>query len=240
MKRTILLVLFILIPVFLDAEDEGWKTRIGLSYVNTSGNTETETFSGKLDLNGSGWGNRYIVGVSYLFAKTVDVESVNKFSSEARAERVLTGRLFAFLGASCLRDQYAGYNSRVSAGPGLGLDILKQEKQAFKGMLSSMFYFDDYAAANAASESYATGKAGLTYDWQIKEHVSLKALGDYLVSLEETDRYFVTGDISIQAGINSRIAVGLGYQINYQNAPPDPAAVKKTDTTFLSSVIVNW
>ena len=242
MKRGIGILLMIL-PIILFAQDEAtektWKTQLGLSYVNTSGNTETETFSSKLDVEGEGLGNRYILGAGYVFAKTADVESANKFHSEARAERVLTGRLFAFLGATYLSDKYSGYDSRISVGPGLGVDIVTQEKQTLKGMLSSMYFFDAYAVADLESESYATGKAGLTYDWQIREHVSFKALGDYLVSLEDSDRYFVTTDISLQAGINSRIAVGLGYQISYQNAPPDPA-IKKTDTTFLSSVVVNW
>ena len=242
MKNVVWMLIFV-VPVILFAQDEAeekiWTTQLGVSYVNTSGNTETETFSGKLDVEGAGWGNRYILGSSYVFAQTADVESANKFDSEARAERILTGRLFAFLGATYLMDKYAGYDSRISIGPGLGVDLINNEKRTLKGMLSSMYYFDEYAIPDQESENYATGKAGLTYTCQIKEHVSWKALGDYLVSLDETDRYFITGDLSLQVGINSYLAVGLGYQINYQNAPPDPA-IKKTDTTFLSSVVVNW
>jgi putative salt-induced outer membrane protein len=239
MKQTGLIALLLLVPLLLLAKEDGWKTQLGLSYVNTSGNTETETFSGKLDVNGAGMGNRYILGGTYMYGKNGDIENVNKLNADARAERIITGRLFAFVGASYLKDKYSGYDSRMAAGPGLGMDILKQETQTLKGLASSMYYFDDYAIPDLDSENYATGKAGLTYDRKIREHVTLKALGDYMVSLEETDRYFLTGDISIQVGISSRVALGLGYQINYQNTPPDPA-IRKTDTSFLSSLVINW
>ncbi|NQT27275.1 DUF481 domain-containing protein [candidate division KSB1 bacterium] len=240
MKQNILSVLIALISFAVYAEeDAGWKTQLGLSYVNTSGNTETQSFSSKLDVNGTGMGNRYILGGSYLYGKSGDIETANKLNADVRTERVITGRLFAFVGGGYLQDKYSGFDSRISVGLGLGMDIINQEKHSIKGMLSSMYFFDDYAVPDLESENYATGKAGLACDRKIKEHVTLKVLGDYMVSLEETERYFITGDISLQVGVNSRIAIGLGYLLNYQNAPPDPA-IKKTDTTFLSTVVVNW
>ena len=38
-----------------------WKTHIEVSYVTTSGNTKTETLSGKLEVKKEGEKNRYIV-----------------------------------------------------------------------------------------------------------------------------------------------------------------------------------
>lgn len=235
-------LLFMLVPVILAGQGEkekNWKTELGLSYVNTSGNTKTETYSSKLDVAGKAHGNRYLLKSQLVYAKTGGTESANRVGTDIRAERVFTGRLFGFLGVTHVMDKFSGYDHRASVGPGLGLDIINQDHQTLKGMLSSMFYYDDFAVRGMSPEKYPTAKAGLNYTRQIKEHVSFKGDGDFLMSLEETEKHFITTDLSLQIAVQSNLAIGIGYQIHYQNAPP-AEEIKKTDTTFLTSLVVNW
>lgn len=242
------LFLLLLLPVISLAQEEvkeeaekktTWKTKLGLSYVNTKGNTETESYSSKLDISGEAHGNRYLVKSQYVVSSTAGVESANKLNTVLRAERVFTGRLFGFLGVTHLMDKFSGYDHRMSVGPGLGIDILKQEKQTLKGMLSSMYFYDDFAPAELDNETYPTAKTEVNYTRQIRENVSFSGNGDYLLSLVETEKYFATAELSLQVGISTHLAVGLGYQVNYQNKPPT-VTIKKTDTTFLTSLVINW
>jgi putative salt-induced outer membrane protein len=227
------------LPIFLLAEEKNWKTQLGLSYVNTAGNSQTQTLSTKLGVDGSGLGNRYALTSNYVLAKSDGKENANKWNSELRAERVFTGRLFGFIAVTHLIDKYSGYNYRISVGPGLGIDLIKQEKQTLKGMASAMYYYDNYAVEGLKSDKYPTAKAALDFEKKLTETAQFKAKGDYLVSLEDSERYFITADVSLQVTISSNLAVGLGYQVAYQNLPPGPG-IKKTDTTFLSSLVLNW
>ena len=231
-------IVLLCLPALILAEENTWKTRFGLSFVNTSGNTSTQTFSGKLDVDGSGLGNRYALASHYVLARNEGKEIVNKLNSALRVERVFTGRLFGFLAVTHLTDKFSGYDSRISVGPGLGMDILRQEKQSLKGMLSSMYYFDDYALKGLESDRYPTAKAALNYEWKLTETARFKWVNEGLVSLEDSDRYFMTSDASLQVSLSGSFAIGIGYQIAYQNKPP-AAGIRKTDTTFLTSLVIN-
>ena len=87
-------------------------------------------------------------------------------------------------------------------------------------------------------ESYGSFKAGLQYKWILQENVQFQWNADYLISLKEQDKYFLNTDTSLDVAINSRLAIGLSYQIRYQNQIPSKE-VKKTDTAFMTSLIIN-
>ena len=232
-------ILLLCLPLFLFAEEKNWKTQLGLSFVNTSGNSRTQSFSGKLGVDGSGFGNRYILSSNYVLAKDNGQESANKLNSELRAERTITGRLFGFVAATHLMDKYSGYDYRMSVGPGLGFDLIKQDTRTLKGMVSSMYYYDKFSVEGMTSDNYPTAKAALNFEQKLMTTTVFKWKGDYLVSLDDSKRYFMTMDASLQVAMNANLAVGIGYQIAYQNLPPGPG-IKKTDTTFLSSLVMNW
>ena len=224
------------------AEEQGdqapWKIRVELSHVRTSGNTDTETLSGKLEAKKEGEIHRYILKGNALHAEDEGEETANKWLLDGRWERVLREDLFGFLTASYLRDKFSGYDYRANGGLGLGYDLIKTKQHHVKGLISTLYSQDKFSEAGRGSESYISGKAAIYYAWQISESVRFKENADYLVSFEDTDTYFINSETALEVEVNRIISLGLSYSIAYQHRPPSPD-FERTDTLFLASLIID-
>jgi putative salt-induced outer membrane protein len=239
MNRVVLVIMFMLfVHLSIHAQEKTWERRAELSYVQTTGNSRSETASFKLDVNGKGEKNRAFMRLLYLLMRDEGQQKANKFSSGIRYERVFTGRLFGFIDTGYLRDRFAGFEHRVSAGPGIGYDMMTGEKQVLKSLVSGMYVYEKYAVNDHNSDRFATLKMALNYGWNIKENVSFKTNGNYSVSLKDHEKYYINVESSLSVGINSRFSIGISYLVNYQNLVPAPH-IRSTDTSFLTSLIVN-
>jgi len=236
---TILLISTAAINAGDEQDQAAWKMRIELSYVITSGNTDTQSLSGKLGAEKQGELYRHILKGNLLRAEDRGVETANKWLLEGRSERVLKERLFAFLTASHLQDKFSGYDYRMGAGPGLGYDFIKTKEHELKGLISVLHSRDKFSEPDKGSESYISGKAAMYYIWNILENLRFKENADYLVSFEDIDAYFINSETALEVRVNGNISFGVTYSIAYHNKPPLPE-IERTDTTFLTSLIIDF
>ncbi len=222
-----------------EEESNAWKARAEISYVSTSGNSDTQTFAGKLEVKKEGPVHRFYIEGSALFAESDGEETSNRLSFEGRWERVISKRFFGFLSTGYYSDKFSGYNYRLFAGPGAGYDFIKEEKHKLKGLLSIVYYYDDFSEGDKGSDNYPSGKADAKYTWKILDNVLFKQILRYLISFKETDRYFIDSESSIEVKITRMLSLGINYIINYQHLPPSPD-IKHTDTTFLTTLIIDF
>ena len=229
------------VTLFLSQGFAGEKkiaTRFELSYAQTSGNTKTENISGNLNVEGLFQKNKCIARSGYLMAKNNQTENANKFNAEIRYERIFTSRIFGFIESSYLRDRFSGYEYRFSTGPGLGFVVIQKEKHELKALLSGRYDFEKGSVGASETSSYASAKLACEYAGKIKEHVTVKGKADYLTSVEEMEKYYINTEAALEVALGSQLSIGLRYLVSYQNQAPAPE-IKKTDTAFLTSFIVN-
>lgn len=212
-----------------------WKARVELSYINTGGNTESETASGKFDFRHEARRDRYYFKAEALYRENNNEEETNRFASEVNWEHTVTRRFFTVITAGYLTDRYAGFNSRIYGGPGLGYDIVKSDAQHLKALISAIYYADDYTSINPGEDEYWTGKATLKYRLDISEDVTFKQAVDYTVKLSETEKYFLDSETALEAALNSYLSLGLNYVVNYRNGPPP--GIRDTDRKFMATLI---
>jgi len=233
-----LLIVLLIVGISLSEEVEKlWKAHIELSYVRTSGNVRTQTLSEKLEIKREGKVNRLYFKNSALYATQEGSETANRFDVNGRWERLFTERFFGFLTSGYERDKFSGYEYKLSGGPGIGYDIIKTEKHDLKGLLSILYYYNRIEGNGI--DNYATAKAEIYYEWDIRENLRFKENLNYLVNLSDTQTYFINSETSLEVKINQHLSLGVGYKVAYQNKPPEPG-VKRTDTTFSTSLIVDF
>jgi putative salt-induced outer membrane protein len=221
-------------------EEPKWSTHVEMSYVSTNGNTDTQTFSVKLESKLEKDINRYFVKFSGLYAKSNDQETASQWLLNGRWEKILTKKMFAFVDATYLADKFSGYDYRLSIGPGIGYDFVKSAKHDLKGLFSVLYYYDNYIEGSPdSSDSYVAGKGEINYRWLIRENLKFKEDANFIISFNDTDKYFLNSETGIETKINSNISLGVSYRIAYQNQLPSPD-VKHTDTTFLTSLIIDF
>ncbi|EDP76413.1 Putative salt-induced outer membrane protein-like protein [Hydrogenivirga sp. 128-5-R1-1] len=220
-----------------EAQTKRWSAHIELSYVNTSGNTNTQTLSEKLEIKWEGEANRFFLKNSALYATQEDKETANRIDVSGRWERLITERFFGFLTTGYERDKFSGYTYKWNGGPGVGYDLLKTERHELKTLLSVLYYYN--RIEDDGIDNYTTFKAEVYYRWSILENLKLKEDINYIANLSDTKTYFVNSDASLEVKVNEHISLGVGYKVAYQNKPPSPD-VKRTDTTFSTSLIVDF
>ncbi len=222
-----------------DDKSGKWQTHLELSYVATSGNTDTQTFSSKAEIKKEEKINRYYIKFDGLYAKNDDKESANKWNLNGRWERTISEKMFGFLTANYLADKFSGYDYRLSIGPGLGYNFIKNEKHQLKGLATLSYYYDKFSSGTKSSDKYSAGDFALNYRWQILQNLKFKFDGNYIVSFDNTDKYFVNAEAGIESKISGNISLGVSYKVAYQNKLPS-SSLKHTDTTFLTSLIIDF
>lgn len=216
-----------------------WSNHIELSYIQTSGNTETKSFAGKLETSGEGGINRLFFSTDILFQKNADRETADRIMVDGSWELKLSERFFALLTADYQRDRFSGYEYRFSAGPGLGCDLLTGKKTAVKISGSLNYYHEKFTDEESSPESHMAVKAGLGGEYRIRENLRLKNDFEYFISTDDADNYLITNETALYVNINKFISIGLRYLIDYQNAPPTEG-LKRLNTTFFSSLVFDF
>ncbi len=249
MKKHIFIFIILaclVIPISSNAGTEGTeepqskiKTRTELSFVQTSGNTDTQTFSVKAEAKKEGVKNRYYLTAKALYAKEDGRETSNQSSIDGRWERVLSERLFGLLTSGFSMDKFSGYEYRLYAGPGLGYDLIKTDRHVLQSLLSLIYSYDEFSVGDISSDKYVTGKVTLKYEWKILENLKFKEKLDYSVSFKDTNNFFIDSATAVEAKINRALSLGISYVVNYQNLLPSPE-IKRTDTTFLTTLIIDF
>lgn len=105
-----------------------------LGYVQTSGNTETQTLNAKLKLNQNlqAWENVY--GLEALNASQAEQTSAEKYTAKAQGNRLLTAKDYAFGLLSYDDDRFSGFDYEATTVLGYGRKVIDdaQMKLAFE------------------------------------------------------------------------------------------------------------
>jgi len=235
--------LILIIPVISFASDtdqtqqKPFSFRFEGSYVQTSGNTNTETFSEKIEAKYNGEVYRALIKNSALLTRQDRRETANRFDVSSRVERLFTERFFGFGSVSYERDRFSGYDYKLSGGPGIGYDLIRTDHHELKTLLSYIYYYN--RTAEGVLQQYPTLKAEANYLAHLRDNLRLKEYLSYIVNLSDRETYFINSETSLEVKINRYLSLGVGYKLAYQNKPPEPG-IKRTDTTFSTSLIVDF
>ena len=106
-----------------------------LSYVQTNGNTNTTTFSSKLQGIAALSETESIKAKgSILYSESDENTSANKYNVELDYNHMINEKLYSYMGINYIKDQLSDYDYRLNIGPGLGYKVLEDEIQTFEQM----------------------------------------------------------------------------------------------------------
>ncbi len=218
------------------AAPPAWSGESGLSYVATSGNTDTSTLGLTFALNRTPdpWGWEFKAG--YLRAEQDGDTTAERTEVSARAVRALNERWDLFGGVGAEKNVFAGYDLRVLTAVGATYKALlgPVHTLSFDGGLSwtTEEFVDD------TDNDYLGAILGLAYAWQISDTATL---GERLVwnpNFDDSSDWTALSETSLTASIRSNLAVKLGYLYRFDNRPLE--GFDDTDTTTTASLVVSF
>jgi putative salt-induced outer membrane protein len=230
-------------PLFAEeaAEEEekepAWVGSLGLSWVATSGNSDTSSIG--LDFNlekkADPWGLVFVARGNK--ADDSGTTTAENYLIGARAVRKLSAKWEAFGGLQWSKDPFTGFDSQTVASLGATYIAIEGErnKLAFDGGLA--YTWEDQVNPDAKID-YLGGLFGLTWEWQLGANSKLVERLVYYPNFDDSNDWRVTSFTAIEADINSWMALRFGYDIRHRNQPIGDA--DKTDTTSTASVVFNF
>ncbi len=211
-----------------------WTGSAGLSYLATSGNTDTRSLglTAIFARKPTPWGLEVTALANQ--AETDGVKTADRTVGGLRVKRALDERFELFGGASYARDRFAGFDSRVLAEAG-GI---------YKALLGPRHTLAFDAGLTWTQEEPVLGStarwvgavAGLAYVWQISATAALRERLGFYPNFEKTKDWRFGSETALEATLAASWAVRVGYLYAYDNLPP--AGFEKTDGT--TSVSLVW
>ncbi len=206
-----------------------------LSYVQTSGNTNTTTFSSKLQGTAALTDTESIKAKgSVLYSENNENTSANKYNIELDYNHMLSEKLYSYIGINYIKDELSDYDYRLDIGPGLGYKILEDETQTIDIQGGLDYAYDRYKIGT--KDNYLAGKTELNYKYKFSGNLEFKQMFSYLGSFEDSEKYFVISDSALEVNMTKNLSLGVSYNLDYTNQTEK----EKLDKKFLTSLIVDF
>jgi len=231
-------VLFNTIPVIADegGEPEGpWNSSIGLAYMTTRGNSETNnlamSYESIYEQAKSKWG----VWANVAWASTGGDNVANRGGVVTQYDYFQSERIFYFGKFGVEYDEQADLDLRTSPGGGIGFVVYKEEKTSLTAGAGASYVTDKFNDGTdesrgmlALSEEWAialTSTASLLQKFNIQNN--FEDFGDYLIDLE----------VSLSTKVSDQLSLKASLLDKYDSTPHVAVvALKKNDLTFLTSL----
>ncbi len=247
MKKSMLVLLFATVCFSLpaiaqEAAEEAppeplWTGSAGLSYVATSGNTDTQSFG--LDFTATRrptpWGYEFFA----LFnrAEDGDVLTAERYYAGGRARRALSERWELFGGLSADKDQFAGFDMRFIIEAGATFKAINTDKVSLN-LDAGLTWTDEDLVPPGEDWSYVGGIAGVHFAWAFSATASLTQDLVYYPNFDESSAWRLESVTAIEASLTDLFGLRLSYNYRHNNKPP--VGMEEDDTTTRASVVLKF
>jgi len=222
-----------------------WFGRAELSFLSTSGNTDTTSIGGGLELNykPSPW--LFTLKGAYLKAATDGITTAESFAGSLRGSRDLTERLDVYGNAAYLRNRFSGIDNLYGFDGGVGFKLLNSPAY-FLRLEGGVGWAHEEdlllpppAVPITTTKSYATVKSALAFKWQFTKAAAFTNDFTFLDDLDDTSNWFMTDKAAIAANISSIFALQASWTLLYRNQPSSPA-FGHTDTATAVGLVAKF
>lgn len=228
---------FFNLPSFAQAPDtKGWKLESEGAIIQTSGNTDSQSYSAKLSTSYVTSVHRYLVSGRYLSSRANGEDTAKNWDAVLRYLQELNENWGLFLAFGSEADRFAGFVQRDHADLGARYHIQKRDDVTWFLEFGLRGSRTRLVEGEALSENF--GRIYSEYNGRISESVWGKLWLEYLPNLTNADAYRVNSEPSINVMLNRNLALKVAYLVKYANAPLVP--LKHTDTSLTTSLVATF
>ncbi len=242
-------------------KDNEIVTHTEFGYIETQGNTRTQTFNLESKIK-KGW-DKNVLHLLFdgHYASDKSDEIKNAYFIELEYDYKFAENLaFSYL-IGYKKDKFSGYDYQFYTGPGIKYKAIKTDKQNLSIEASLLYSSDDiqdtdydsagniieypnpddkttFRTVSGYTDEYAATRAKLVYQWQISTNLKFNQELSYRANLKDTDVYFIFSKTALSTKISDIFSAGINYKVNYSNNPS--TGKDYTDRTFTANLIIDY
>ncbi len=212
-----------------------------LSFVSTTGNTDTQTLGvgGAIECKPNKW--TYTGKGAFIRSEADNVETAKSLDTLFRAARDLVPRLKAYGQFNYFQNEFAGIQNRYALEGGLSYMLFMHPKHTLEVGGGFGYTKEDRVEVPGILDedlSFATARTGAIYRWKISETAEFGNDLAFTFNLNDGDDWRF-GDVAyIAAKLNTLFSLKLSYTVAYLNSPVP--GFGKTDTITSAAIVAKF
>jgi putative salt-induced outer membrane protein len=240
MRRLLLIVSMLSFCGFAYAEEvvqaeepKSWKSDMELGFVQTGGNTKTQTLNAKGKVVWDGDAFRTTVEATALSSKDGKLMTSERYTAAIQEDWKISeiDYLFGRIGFST--DRFDGYKRRVRETIGYGRDLIKNDDLHWKAEIGAGLR--QTTLVTNVKENDAIGRGATVVVWKINEAATFTQD----LSTEGGKKGFVSNSVtSLQQKLNGRLATKLSFSA--QHTSKVPVGTKKVNTETAITLVWSY
>jgi putative salt-induced outer membrane protein len=211
-----------------------WTGSLGLGYLGTSGNSDSETLGLTADFarQPTPWG--FEIKALANHAETEGETTAERILGGVRAKRALSERFQLFGGLSYEEDEFAGFESRIVAETGAIWRALTGPEHELD--FDAGLTWTDEEPVIGEGFDYMGAVGGVTWLWKFSSVASFRERLVFYPNFDESDDWRLRSETALEAALATSWALRLGFLFTRDNLPAP--GFEKDDTT--TSVSLVW
>jgi len=207
-----------------------------LSFVSTSGNSDTETIGlgAELQYEPGRW--RTATKLKFIRSEANNTLNAHSFNAILQGTRQMSGRIGLYSKAGYLRDRFAGIDDRYAAEGGVSWQALLES--AHQVTAEGGFGWTRELRATAEHRTLGTANSSVSYFWLFSETNELRNEASATFVVDDSNDWRFTNDLSLSAALNTLFSLKLTHQVGFLNDPVP--GFEKTDIKVSAAVVAKF
>ena len=232
-----LLVMGMSLPVIAQ---EGWSGDVEAGLVTTSGNTDETSISGEVDVTRDWMDWRQNVLLQSRYTEQNGERSTERYTASTQLDYKFNPNDFVFIRARYDNDDFSGYQFQASTTAGYGRRLWEDGGSHLDTSVGAGYRYSKFEQRDPEEGSQREGpiaRLAVDFLYELSETAKFREELESEISVDEGDS--VSRSVtSLQANINSSVAMRLSYTVEHDSNPPSDA--KNTDTITAITLLYNF
>jgi putative salt-induced outer membrane protein YdiY len=155
-------------------------------------------------------------------------------SAKAKYSYAFSEPWFGYFSTDYLQDEIADIDYRVTAGPGGGLNLIKNEKLTLS-VEAGVVYFAERVGETDKNELAL--RFSQNYTHQLNENAKLWQSLEVLSTADDTDDYLLNAELGVESILSGNLSLRVVLQNRYDNIPAEES--EKNDLILTAGISVS-
>lgn len=225
-------------PPVRDGRRVLYSGRAELSFVNTTGNTSTQTIgtAGSFQVRPDLW--LFSVDAAFVRSTTQDELQAESLTVQTRAARALSPRVDAYGQTQYLRNTFAGLRHQAGVELGLATRLTEPLSTTHKLHAEVAFGYINENRVEDEDRVLSSATIGARYIWALSKTAEFSDDAFYITNVNDVSDWRLRNTASIAANLSSIFSLKFSHVLSYLREPV--TGFRQTDTLTSAAIVAKF